>query len=79
MFKVKPNFVAKYAYETAQVLFEGIRQSGKKIKASTIKKSILNIKNFDGLEEPFTINKYGDAIRSNTVLVIENSSFKRRS
>ncbi len=79
MFKAKPNFVAKYAYETAQVLFDGIRRSGKKVEASTIKEAILNIKTFEGLEEKFIINKYGDAIRSNTVLVIENGTFKRRS
>ncbi len=78
MFKIKPNFVAKYAFETAQVLFEGIRSSNK-ITAGQIKNAILKKKHFEGLEEPFTINEFGDAIRSNTVLVIKDGRFMRRS
>jgi len=79
MFKTKPNFVAKYAYESAQVLFDGIQKSGKTVSAQNIKNAILKIKDFDGLEERFTINAFGDAIRSNTVFVVENGTLKRRS
>ncbi len=78
MFKTKPNFVAKYAFETAQVLFEGIRSS-KKITVRQLKNAILSKKHFEGLEEPFTINEFGDAVRSNTIIVIKDGRFMRRS
>lgn len=78
MFKTPPNFVAIYSYETAQVLAQGMA-AARELTALEIKKAILTQKEFDGLEERFIINEFGDAIRSNAVLVIENGTFKRRS
>ncbi len=77
MFNSAPGFVGAYAYDATQVLLSGIRQSPKLTPAS-IKKTILELKTFQGLEESFDLNEYGDVIRSMMLLTIDQGQFKRR-
>lgn len=78
MFNTDPDFVAAYAYEATQVLLLGIRQS-RDLSAVGLKKAILEQKTFQGLEEPFDINAYGDTSRSMMLMIIRQGQFKRRS
>ncbi len=78
MFNTDPDFVAAYAYEATWVLLHGIRQSPD-LSAINIKKAILNQKTFQGLEQPFDINPYGDTIRSMMLMTIKEGQFQRRS
>ncbi len=76
MFNAAPGFVAAYAYDATQVLLAGIRQSTE-LTPDNIKKVILELKTFQGLEESFDINEYGDVIRSMMLLTIDQGQFKR--
>jgi len=78
MFRKDPGFVSVYAYEATYVLLAGIQQS-KNPSPMQIKMAILGIKTFEGLEETFTINEYGDAFRKNQLLVVENGKFENAS
>lgn len=73
-FKTKPGFAAIYSYESAMVLFEVMKNNGS-LKPKDIKSAIINKRTFEGLEETFTINKYGDAIRKNQLFSIKNGRF----
>lgn len=75
-FKTKPNFTSVYAYETVMVMAEGIKKS-KSLDPIKIKSSILDQAQFEGLEEQFRINRYGDAERSKSLVQIMNGEFVR--
>ncbi len=77
LFNADPDFVATYSHEAAQVLFFGIRKN-RTFSPRNIKQTILDQKKFQGLEEPFIINNFGDAIRSAMFLEIKNGAFIRR-
>ncbi len=75
-FNKEPNYGAVLGYETAQVLFEGIKLSSD-LNSEDIKKAILKKEKFNGLQGEFEINKYGDAVRECYLFVVENGKFKR--
>ncbi|HCY85025.1 MAG TPA: hypothetical protein DHV36_07815 [Desulfobacteraceae bacterium] len=77
MFNTDPGFVAVYAYDATQVLLRAIGQSVGQ-GPEGIKNAILDHKTFNGLEEPFEINAYGDTIRSTMIMTVENGRFVRR-
>jgi branched-chain amino acid transport system substrate-binding protein len=75
-YKKQPNFGAVLGYETAQVLFEGISLSAN-LNSREIKKAILKKESFNGLQEKFKINGFGDAFREYHLFVVEEGKFKR--
>lgn len=75
-FKSKPNFTSVYAYETVMVMAEGMRLSNS-FEPVEIKTAILTKAVFDGLEEQFRINRYGDVERSKSLVQIRNGEFVR--
>jgi branched-chain amino acid transport system substrate-binding protein len=77
MFQAAPGFVAAYAYDATQVLLTGLRRSPE-LTPDDIKNTILELKTFQGLEDAFDINEYGDVIRSMMLLTIDQGEFKRR-
>lgn len=74
-FKTSPEFVSMYAYEAAQVLFTGVKKS-QDLHVASIKTSILKTKHFNGLKDDFTIDEYGDAIRSHMIVIIKNEKYE---
>ena len=58
------------------MLAEGIKSS-ESLRPESIKASIIKAKKFKGLEEDFTINEFGDAVRSNILVTIRDSKFVR--
>jgi len=57
-----PTFSSMYSYEATQALFQAMRM-GPDFKPNTIKKNIIKIMNFKGLEGDYVIDKFGDNIR----------------
>ena len=76
MYKTAPGFVSVYSYEATQLLLSGIKDC-RDLRPESIKASIIKIGKFKGLEETFTINEFGDADRSNLLVVIRDGKFVR--
>lgn len=76
MFNSDPGFVAIYAYDAAQVLFKAIEASDQ-LTPDQIKASIIRLKTFEGLEETFEINGFGDTPRAMTLLTVREGKFIR--
>lgn len=73
-YKSKPSFISALAYEATTVLFQVIKEA-KTDDPLLLKKKILEIGRFDGLEEDIIINQFGDAIRKNSLFIVKNGSF----
>ncbi|PLX66656.1 MAG: hypothetical protein C0602_11340 [Denitrovibrio sp.] len=74
-FGVKPSFIAAYAYEAVMLLAEGIKKAGS-TNVDKVKNALINMQKFDGLEETFTINKFGDSVRKSSTVQIKNGTFE---
>lgn len=67
------GFAGAYAYDATLVIIEALKQ---RQKGKTLKETILEIEQFDGIQEPFSFNEFGDVKRSNGVVsVISNQQF----
>lgn len=75
-FKSKPNFTSVYAFEAVQVMAEGMRSSNS-FEPEKIKGAILEKSAFKGLEEDFRLNRYGDVIRSKSLVQIKDGHYVR--
>ena len=75
-FKSTPNFPSVYGYEAVMAMADGMGDS-KSYDPERIKAAILAKGKFQGLEEIFKINQYGDAERSRSLVQIENGDFVR--
>jgi len=75
-FKTTPNFTSVYAYESVMVIAEGIMKS-KSTDPRKVKDAIIAQGTFQGLEENFRINQYGDVERSKSLVQIRNGRFVR--
>jgi acid phosphatase family membrane protein YuiD len=68
-----PSFGASYSYESTLVLVEALKKTdGNK---DGLKQALLEIKNFKGLLDTISINKYGDVIRPSYLTAIHNGKF----
>lgn len=76
MFNADPGFVSLYAYDAAQVLFQAIETAGD-TAPDKIKQAIIDQKTFQGLEESFEINRYGDTPRAMMLLTVHDGKFTR--
>jgi len=74
-YNTQPSFVSRYAYEAVMVLAEGMKKADR-LDAPSVKKAILSIGSFEGLEETIFIDKYGDAQRKSSVAVIKDGKFE---
>lgn len=74
MFRKDVNFVTVYAYDAFQVLATGIKRA-KSLKPEMVKKAIIQQQKFNGLEEIFEIDQYGDAKRARYYSKIQNGTF----
>lgn len=69
-----PDFGAIYSYDTAQVIFKGIAKANT-TDPMKVKKAIIEIKTFEGLQQNFEINAYGDTICDHFMFMIKNGEF----
>ncbi|TGE38566.1 amino acid ABC transporter substrate-binding protein [Desulfosporosinus fructosivorans] len=70
------TFSAVYSYETTISLFQAMKM-GPDLKPSTIKKNIISIMNFKGLDGNYQIDKFGDSIRKYMVFRVEDGQLRR--
>lgn len=73
-FQMEFDFISVYTYEAFETLAYALRKTNSN-EISKIKNAIIQKKNFEGFEEKFAINKFGDCIRSKTFVKIENENF----
>lgn len=70
----KPTFASILSYEAVMVIASAMKDGG--IKDSTeLKEAILTQKEFEGLQETFRFDQYGDVKRSDYLYRIENQKF----
>ncbi len=75
-YKSEPNFTSVYAYEAVMVMSAGMKRS-KSFEPEKIKAAILEQGEFQGLEETFRINRFGDVERSKSLVQIQGGHFMR--
>lgn len=70
-FREEPGFVTVAAYDAVNLLASAMRQKqGKNLKAS-----ILQHRSFSGLQQSFSLNQYGDAIRKSYITMVKDGNF----
>lgn len=71
----EPSFGAAYSYETTLVLAEALKKThGHK---EGLKQALLGVKDFKGLTDRFSFDKYGDVQRNSYLTTIKNGKFVR--
>ncbi|HUX13800.1 MAG TPA: ABC transporter substrate-binding protein [Spirochaetia bacterium] len=73
---VAPSFTAVFGWETASIL-RRVFASAANADPVTLKKELLNIGTFDGVEEPIVFDRSGDASRTLFLYTIDHGRFKR--
>jgi branched-chain amino acid transport system substrate-binding protein len=68
-----PSFGAASGYEAAGVLAAALKETGG--KADGLVRALVGIKDFNGLTETFSMDRYGDAIRPFHLGAIQNGKF----
>lgn len=70
---ISPDFSAVYSYESIYILKQSM-EGAKDFSSDKIKRELLAIKTFRGLQGEISINKYGDCIRKTYIYRIENKN-----
>lgn len=73
-FKAIPDFGAIYSYDTAMVIFEAIKKAHS-VEPDKIKQAIIDIETFEGLQQEFKINEFGDTECDHFMFMIKNGEF----
>lgn len=71
-FGKEPGFAGMAGYDSALVLMEAL---GKRPANQTLKETIIRTGTFNGVQQPITIDKFGDASRSTYIATIKNGKF----
>jgi branched-chain amino acid transport system substrate-binding protein len=71
-FKREPGFPGVYAYDATQVVLTAL---GKQEKNRNLKETILSLRQFEGLQNYFSFDPYGDVTRSTSISVVQNQKF----
>ena len=71
-FRNDPTFASVHAYDSAKIVFAALAKNTKNLK-----QAIIGIKNFSGLQNEITIDRYGDPQGSPFIMMVENGSFQR--
>lgn len=74
---IEPHYLSIYAYDAVQVIFKGMVRCRKTYDAAAIKSTIIDERVFEGLEDDIEINRFGDAVRKDMFVVINDGKFKR--
>lgn len=73
----EPTFPAVYSYETVYMVAEALKACGNKIDTASIKNSIINIGYFKGIQDDFSIDRFGDTDRGYYLFSVKNAEFQR--
>ncbi|MGL1900542.1 MAG: ABC transporter substrate-binding protein [Fibrobacterales bacterium] len=73
-FDMEPSFAARFAYEVMYIYSIAATES-RTFKSIAIKKSLTSIKNFQGLTDSYSIDKYGDVNRKFSLYQIINNHY----
>ena len=71
-----PSFSSVYSYESATALFKAIKM-GPDLKPATLKKNIIEISDFKGLDGNYQIDPFGDNVRSYQMFRVENGELRK--
>jgi len=74
-YNTDPSFISAYAYEAVMVLAESIKKANS-FEVAKVRSALIEKKSFNGLEEEFTIDKFGDATRKSSLVEIRNGVFE---
>jgi branched-chain amino acid transport system substrate-binding protein len=66
-YKTEPDLYSAWAYDAVQVLATGIRDA-KSTKPDDIRKALLNIKGYKGIEGTYTFDKNGDGLHGYNIV-----------
>jgi branched-chain amino acid transport system substrate-binding protein len=72
-FGIAPTFAAGEAYEAALILLRALENT--KGSADSLAQALLNTKNSPGLISNISLNEFGDVIRDNFILVVQDGEF----
>jgi len=67
-----PNFAATGSYDATRMLFQALKKT---TNPSLLKNTILNIRNFKGVQGNIRLDTYGDAIRKTFLVTVRNGQF----
>ncbi len=73
----EPTFSSIYAYETVYMISEALKACGNKLDTASIKQKLLEIGKYKGLQDNFSIDKYGDTNRGYSLFRVSNAEFQR--
>lgn len=73
-FGYKPSFISILTYDSFNMLVEAIRNADD-TSPQSIKKSLIEIEEFVGLEEIFKLNEYGDSNRDYLIYQLKDGEF----
>jgi len=73
-YSYEPSFISYLAYDAIDVLCTSLRTTDK-IEVASIKKSIIDYGEFEGLMETFDVNDYGDSTRRYLLYRLEDGVF----
>jgi len=73
-FNYEASFITKLAYDAFHVLVSGM-ENAKSLSAEDVKKSIIEIGEFNGIEEPIVMNQFGDSRRNYMIYEITDGEF----
>lgn len=73
----EPTFSSMYAYETVYLIAEALKACGNKFDTETIKSKITEIREYKGLQDDFSIDKFGDTNRGYYLFRLKNAEFQR--
>lgn len=68
----KPSFSAAHAYDSTKLILTGLATNP---DPDSLKKSLLQIPEFQGLQNSFQLNRYGDAERDLFTTTVKNGTF----
>ncbi len=72
-FGYAPSFATVLAHDAATFLFHGLEITTRR---NDLKKALLEVGSFEGLQSPVTVDKYGDVERKLYLTVVEDGHFK---
>lgn len=73
-YNTEPTFISMLAYDAIDVLCQGLEQASELTPVS-VKDTILEFNEFNGLQETFSIDDFGDASRKYQLYILDDNEF----
>lgn len=75
-YDIMPSVFAIQGYELAQILIQNLEKSS---NIADLKKNILKVKRYEGLQGNIIFDKYGDVMREFFIMEVKNKKFVRKN